>query len=400
MNNERIRFLVELIGEVARTAFRIADDSEERDEEGSRIHVVGSGDFDALSKALDACNEVPELGDEYVRDGWLRALDELRGLLDAAPTVQCNTCSGTGDMHEPGQEPGSCARCKGTGRIPADHHHGEPSHWANLAGQTITADLKAYNLKSGGAPAAACAAYSIPLYRQQAAQPQGEPVAWRVTGRGGLTVTPEYPKWATGKCSEGLKVEALVVADKPKSAPVIAGSVLDSYDYAIADLDPESACIYVSNGELAQLVAAVRTLQARYLTPPEPEAALCGFYQVTGYPSLVRELVGHVAQLQESAKRNVKPWEDTFPPTLLPAYVERVKTANAALQPPAEPILVEAVAVTRMCPQDGLWLDWLVEGGIAALELPGTLLLVAQGTLTDDSGNGYVFPARNPEDDA
>ena len=76
MNNERIRFLVELIGEVARTAFRIADDSEERDEEGSRIHVVGSGDFDALSKALDACDELPELGDEYVRDRlwFLRAL--------------------------------------------------------------------------------------------------------------------------------------------------------------------------------------------------------------------------------------------------------------------------------------------------------------------------------------
>lgn len=28
-------------------------------------------------------------------------------------------------------------------------------------------------------------------------QPQYEPIAWRVTGRGGLTVTPEYPKWAT-----------------------------------------------------------------------------------------------------------------------------------------------------------------------------------------------------------
>lgn len=81
MNNERIRFLVELLGAVACTAFRAADGSEERDEEGSRIHVVGYGDFDAMSKALDACDELPELGDAYVRDGWLRALDELRGLL-------------------------------------------------------------------------------------------------------------------------------------------------------------------------------------------------------------------------------------------------------------------------------------------------------------------------------
>lgn len=87
MNNERIRFLVELIGEVARTAFRIAEDSEERDEEGSRIHVVGSGDFDQLEKALDACDELPDLGDEYVRDGWLRALDELRALLSTPWTA-------------------------------------------------------------------------------------------------------------------------------------------------------------------------------------------------------------------------------------------------------------------------------------------------------------------------
>lgn len=294
------------------------------------------------------------------------------------------------------------------------------------------------------------------------------------------------------------------IAERPHGAPVIAGSVLDSYDYAIADLDPESACTYVSNGELAQLVAAVRTLQARYLTEPQPDSVLCSFYSVTDYPGLVHELVGHVAQLQELAKRNVKPWEDTFPPTLLPAYIERVIAANTALQPPAgpvpigwklvpinptvemlkavddeacdkylargraisawglmldaaplpsildlpyqlahavecelperdlvgghklggvhfpapsrlvgavagagdsvalepaEPILVEAVAVTRASDEDGLYLDWLLEGGIAALELPGTYLLVAQGELTNDSGSGYVYRARNPEDD-
>lgn len=63
-----------------------------------------------------------------------------------------------------------------------------------------------------------------------------------------------------------------------------------------------------------------------------PDAVLCNFYEVTDYPGLVRELVGHVSQLQESTKRNVKPWEDTFPPTLLPAYIERVNAANTAAQ--------------------------------------------------------------------
>ncbi|PPE61907.1 hypothetical protein F157LOC_00741 [Pectobacterium brasiliense] len=64
--------------------------------------------------------------------------------------------------------------------------------------------------------------------------------------------------------------------------------------------------------------------------PVVPDAMLCDFYEVSSYPDLVRELVLHVEQLQESAKRNVKPWEDTFPETLLPAYIERIKKADDA----------------------------------------------------------------------
>jgi hypothetical protein len=136
----------------------------------------------------------------------------------------------------------------------------------------------------------------------------------------------------------------------PQREPEIAGNVLDSYDYAIADLDPEKACTYLSNGEVAQLVGAVRTLQVRFSTQPEsePDAGLCDFYSVTDYPGLVRELVGHVALLQESAKRNVKPWEDTFPPTLLPAYVERVNAANSTVLPRSEPVApVYAIACRK-----------------------------------------------------
>jgi hypothetical protein len=66
--------------------------------------------------------------------------------------------------------------------------------------------------------------------------------------------------------------------------------------------------------------------------PTHPDPMLCKFYDVTDWPGLVCELVGHVAQLQDSAKRNVKPWEDTFPPTLLPAYIERVNAANESAQ--------------------------------------------------------------------
>jgi hypothetical protein len=78
----------------------------------------------------------------------------------------------------------------------------------------------------------------------------------------------------------------------------------------------------------------------------EPDPALCKFYDVSDWYDLVRELVGHVDLLQESAKRNVKPWEDTFPPTLLPAYIERVNAENAAAQPQGEPVaLAQGVGV-------------------------------------------------------
>ncbi|WP_332461055.1 DUF3850 domain-containing protein [Klebsiella oxytoca] len=62
----------------------------------------------------------------------------------------------------------------------------------------------------------------------------------------------------------------------------------------------------------------------------EPDEVLCDFYEVSNWPDLVRELVKHVEQLQDAAKRNVKPWEDTFPETLLPAYIDRIKQADEA----------------------------------------------------------------------
>lgn len=64
--------------------------------------------------------------------------------------------------------------------------------------------------------------------------------------------------------------------------------------------------------------------------PVVPDEMLCDFYEVSNWPDLVRELVKHVEQLQDSAKRNVKPWEDTFPETLLPAYIDRIKKADDA----------------------------------------------------------------------
>ncbi|MBA6068356.1 hypothetical protein [Pseudomonas mosselii] len=82
---ERALQLINLLAEVARTAHWLADNSEDCGDEGIDCQRV---DFEALSDALDKCEELPELPDSvYVRDGWLRAADELRALL-AQPAEQ------------------------------------------------------------------------------------------------------------------------------------------------------------------------------------------------------------------------------------------------------------------------------------------------------------------------
>lgn len=70
----------------------------------------------------------------------------------------------------------------------------------------------------------------------------------------------------------------------------------------------------------------------RFWRSHQPDKVLCEFYETDDYPGLVRELAGHVAQLQDIVRRGVKPWEDTMPPTLLPAYIERINKADEDLR--------------------------------------------------------------------
>lgn len=58
----------------------------------------------------------------------------------------------------------------------------------------------------------------------------------------------------------------------------------------------------------------------------------------------------------------------------------------------AEPIQLEAVGITRQ-DDDGLYVEWLLEGGISAIEHPGTLLLVASDApdLCAEDGGAEVY---------
>lgn len=117
-----------------------------------------------------------------------------------------------------------------------------------------------------------------PLYDKPAAQPQGEPVAYMAkrknpTGNARL----DRPLLSfVGEDGWGPAFECVpLYAGQPAPVAVdavIHGGKLDEYDAVLGALDPESVCPYLSNGEAAKLVAAVRTLQVRQITQPVPVA--------------------------------------------------------------------------------------------------------------------------------
>ncbi|ONN71686.1 hypothetical protein [Pseudomonas oryzihabitans] len=74
------------------------------------------------------------------------------------------------------------------------------------------------------------------------------------------------------------------------------------------------------------------------------------------------------------------------------AEIDKLRAALATQPAAGEPIQVETVAITRE-DEDGLYLDWVLEGGISALEAPGVVLLVAHGEVTDRHGSGEVYMA-------
>lgn len=89
----RALFLVNILADLCSSAAQLADNTQDTVAELTVEHP----DFVALDAALIACNSLPELADNHVRDGWLRAVDELRAMLVPAQiqgqlvAYQCRT---------------------------------------------------------------------------------------------------------------------------------------------------------------------------------------------------------------------------------------------------------------------------------------------------------------------
>ncbi|MFJ2456385.1 hypothetical protein ACIOWK_32575 [Pseudomonas protegens] len=70
-----------------------------------------------------------------------------------------------------------------------------------------------------------------------------------------------------------------------------------------------------------------------------------------------------------------------------------------AAQHQSEPILIQAVAVTRQS-DDGMYLEWLLEGGISEMEFPGQVLFAMPeaNDLCDEDGSAEIYtrPVEQP----
>lgn len=71
---------------------------------------------------------------------------------------------------------------------------------------------------------------------------------------------------------------------------------------------------------------------------------------------------------------------------------ENCEAAGGGFQ---EPVLIQAVAVTREG-DDGMYLEWLLEGGICELDLPGTMLfaLPEANDLCDEDGSAEIYTSQ------
>ncbi|MFJ3121084.1 hypothetical protein ACIPI6_31660 [Pseudomonas protegens] len=82
------------------------------------------------------------------------------------------------------------------------------------------------------------------------------------------------------------------------------------------------------------------------------------------------------------------------------AVVRLCSDRRAAVQHQGQPILIQAVAVTRQN-DEGMYLEWLLEGGICEMEFPGQVLFAMPeaNDLCDEDGSAevYIRPAEQQQ---
>lgn len=84
----------------------------------------------------------------------------------------------------------------------------------------------------------------------------------------------------------------------------------------------------------------------RFWRSHQTDPKLCEFYGVKTMAELLSAQEEHILKLQDAARRNVKPWEDTFPPTLLPKYLR--ESGLAAAEPAARTVVIHTTPPAKV----------------------------------------------------
>lgn len=116
----------------------------------------------------------------------------------------------------------------------------------------------------------------------------------------------------------------------------------------------------------------------------QPDPKLCEFYQVKTWAELVAAQEEHIISLQGAAVRNVKPWEDTFPPTLLPKYLR--ETGLDAAEPKVQTVVVYGATPPESGGQgeaSGAVTDAMVDAALSARVSEPLLLPAAYPTVEE-----------------
>ncbi|MGR3967337.1 hypothetical protein FW800_23155 [Pseudomonas sp. 910_23] len=162
-----------------------------------------------------------------------------------------------------------------------------------------------------------------------------------------------------------------------------------------------AAVALVRSNEAPVKDAAIRELRALLDAPPRcPD---CGYTEQD-----CREQMDHyLCGLPEPAPANkpaAQPHGDTVPVSahwsdwsMVTLEIEGRHRTYVELgkpeRPQGEPVYIQAVAVTRDNGEEGLSLEWLLEGGISEMEFPGMVLFAIPeaNDLCDEGGSAEVY---------
>ncbi|MDF2792282.1 MAG: hypothetical protein K0S85_35 [Pseudomonas orientalis] len=176
--------------------------------------------------------------------------------------------------------------------------HAEPSHWADPDGNTITAELKAYNLALGGAPASASNRYTEPLYRRPAVQAQGERQAFEqaFVVQEGVYFSDDHGEY---RSMNGRSIEQRDASDlnlrlsgwnarASLSNQPQCSLIPQSLRSAMSAIEDEVACM---GGNAQSVFTKMRTAVQAHFHRTEPEAPEgASWYAASDIDQLVREL--------------------------------------------------------------------------------------------------------------